>query len=145
MEIHTTRFGTVGVNADDVILFPNGILGLEDCQQWVLLADAEDGALGWLQSTSRADVALAAVSPRRFVPDYDVRVPRSELAPLLLESIDEAHVLVVLSKSEHGITLNLKAPLVINLRRRLGRQVIHNADEPLQYELCELEPVRRIA
>ncbi len=145
MEIHTTRFGTIGVKADEVILFPSGILGLEDCQHWILLADAEDDGLGWLQSTSHGDVALAVVTPRRFVPDYDVRVPRSELAPLLLESFDEAHVLAVLSKSDHGITLNLKAPLVINLRCRLGRQVIHNADEPLRYELCELEPVRKIA
>ena len=77
MEIHTTRFGTVGVKSDEVIVFPGGMLGLEDCQHWVLLADAEDEALGWLQSTSHGDVALAVVSPRRFVPDYDVRVGRS--------------------------------------------------------------------
>jgi flagellar assembly factor FliW len=64
---------------------------------------------------------------------------------LALETPDEAHVLVILSKSEVGITLNLKAPLVINLERRLGRQVIHNADEPLQYELVTTEPVRKIA
>jgi flagellar assembly factor FliW len=145
MEIHTTRFGTVGVKSDEVIVFPGGMLGLEDCQHWVLLADAEDEALGWLQSTSHGDVALAVVSPRRFVPDYDVRVGRSELSPLALETPDEAHVLVILSKSEVGITLNLKAPLVINLERRLGRQVIHNADEPLQYELVTTEPVRKIA
>jgi flagellar assembly factor FliW len=145
MEIHTTRFGTVGIKSDDVILFPSGILGLEDCQHWILLADAQNDNLGWLQSTTHGDVALAVVSPRRFVPDYDVRVPRSELEPLVLESFDEAHVLVTVSKTERNITVNLKAPLVINLRRRLGRQVVHNADEPLQYELCELEPARKIA
>jgi flagellar assembly factor FliW len=145
MEIHTTRFGTIGVKSEEVILFPGGMLGLEDCQHWVLLADADDDGLGWLQSTSHGDVALAVVSPRRFVPDYDVRIGRSELSPLALDSPDEAHVLVILSKSEAGITLNLKAPLVINLPRRLGRQVIHNADEPLQYELVGAEPLRKIA
>jgi flagellar assembly factor FliW len=44
-------------------------------------------------------------------------------------------VLVVVGSDEDGITLNLKAPLVINLRRRLGRQVVHNHDLPLRYEL----------
>ena len=136
MEIHTTRFGTIDVEPADVILFPTGMLGLEDCQHWVLLADAQNQALGWLQSTTHGDVALAVVSPRRFVPDHAVRVARGELAPLALHSPDEAHVLVVVGKNEQNITLNLKAPLVVNLRRRLGRQVIDNADHPLQYELC---------
>lgn len=145
MEIHTTRFGTLNIKSDDVILFPAGMLGLDDCQHWILLADAQNDNLGWLQSTTHGDVALAVVSPRRFVPDYDVRVGRSELAPLALASLEEAHVLVALSKTERGITLNLKAPLVINLRRRLGRQVIHNADEAVQYELCDVEPARKIA
>jgi len=29
----------------------------------------------------------------------------------------------------------LKAPVVINLERRLGRQVVANGDQPVQYEL----------
>ncbi len=145
MEIHTTRFGTVDVDAKDAILFPNGLLGLEDCQHWVLLADAQNDALGWLQSTTHGDVALAVVSPRRFVSDYDVRVPRSELVPLALSSLDEAHVLVVVGKSEYGVTLNLRAPLVVNLRRRLGRQVVHNAEHAVQYKLSDSEPLRKIA
>jgi flagellar assembly factor FliW len=69
------------------------------------------------------------------VPQYDVRVPAAELAPLALGSPGDAHVLVVVGSDEEGITLNLKAPLVINLRRRLGRQVVHNHDLPLRYEL----------
>jgi flagellar assembly factor FliW len=135
MEIHTTRFGPIDIEPADVILFPTGMLGLDDCQHWVLLADRDNEALGWLQSTTHGDVALAVVGPRRFVPEHVVRVPRSELASLALGSPQEAHVLVVVGKNEHNITLNLKAPLVINLRRRLGRQVIDNADHPLQYEL----------
>jgi flagellar assembly factor FliW len=146
MEVHTTRFGTVDVDPHDVILFPTGLLGLDNCLHWVLLADANNDSLGWLQSTTHGDVALAVVSPRRFVPDYDVRVPRSALAPLALESLDEAQVLVVVGKNEGRITLNLKGPLVVNLRRRLGCQVVHNADFPLQYELTGAQgTLRKIA
>ncbi len=143
MEIHTTRFGTVEVEPADVILFPTGMLGLDGCQHWVLLADADNEALGWLQSTTHGDVALAVVSPRRFVAEHAVRVARSELASLALNSLDDAHVLVVVGKNQHGVTLNLRAPLVINLRRRLGRQVIDNAEHPLQYELTTAQPERR--
>jgi flagellar assembly factor FliW len=135
MEINTTRFGSLGIEADDVISFPEGLLGLDGCHDWVLLADAENDALGWLQSATHDDVALAVVSPRRFVPDYQVRVARREIAPLDLDPISSAHVLVIVGKNERSITLNLKAPLMINLERRKGRQVVTTSDEPLQYEL----------
>jgi len=141
MEIQTTRFGSVGIEAEDILTFPGGFLGLEDCRHWVLLADAQNDALGWLQSTARAEIALAVVSPRRFVPEYQVRVSRSELAPLALGSVKDAKVLVVVSKNERSITLNLKAPLVINLEQRLGRQVVTNGDNSVQYELSETQPV----
>lgn len=136
MEIRTTRFGPLDVESDDVIRFPAGLLGLDGCFDWVFLADVNNGALGWLQSTTHEPIALAVVSPRRFVPDYRARVTRRELAPLALDGADGAVVLVIVSKNERGITLNLKAPLIINLKRRVGRQVVTGADEPLQYELC---------
>ncbi|MBX9790784.1 MAG: flagellar assembly protein FliW [Pirellulales bacterium] len=135
MLLATSRFGQVEVEVDDLIWFPDGLLGLAECRQWVLLADAQNDALGWLQSTTRPEMALAVVSPRRFVPDYQLRLARSELAPLGLDDVRAAQVLVIVGKNEQGITLNLKAPLVINLSERQGRQVIHSGDQPLQYPL----------
>src|SRR5688572_10089952 len=124
MQIQTTRFGFLEVEPDAVLSFPAGILGLEDCRQWVLLADAHNEALAWLQSVTRPDIALAVVSPRRYVPGYQVRVSCAELASLELKDLRQAEVLVIVSRNEYELTLNLKAPLVINLAQRLGRQVI---------------------
>jgi flagellar assembly factor FliW len=122
------------------------LLGLENCRHWVLLADAYNEALGWLQSTSRPDIALAVVSPRRFVPYYQLRVARSELTPLALRDIKQAEVLAIVGRHEQSMTLNLKAPLVINLEQRLGRQVVSSGDQPVQY-LLEVErvPLRKSA
>jgi flagellar assembly factor FliW len=137
MRVNTTRFGRLEVEADDVLLFPNGVLGLEDCRHWVLLADAENEALGWLQSISRGEIALAVVSPRRFVPDYQLRVAKSEMSPLALDDLEQAQVLLIVGKNQYGATLNLKAPIVINIDRRLGRQVIANGEQPVQYQLTD--------
>lgn len=135
MQIRTTRFGALDIESEDVISFPTGLLGLEDCRHWVLLADAQNNALGWLQCITRPEVALAVVSPRRFVPHYQFRVFRSELAPLELADVRDAQVLAIVGKNERSITLNLKAPVVINLQRRMGRQVVANGDQPVQHEL----------
>lgn len=135
MLLHTTRFGTIQAETDDVFLFPQGLIGLEDFRRWVLLADAENDAVGWLQSTSHPDVAVACVSPRRFVPEYQVRIPRGELAQLQLSELDRAFVLTLVSRNHHGLTLNLKAPVLFNLDRRLASQVVTSDDQPLQWDL----------
>lgn len=135
MLLHTTRFGTIQVETDDVFLFSNGLIGLEDFRRWVLLADAENDAVGWLQSTSHPDVAVAVVSPRRFVANYQVRIPRAELAHLELDELDRAFVLSLVSRNQLGLTLNLRAPVLFNLDRRLGRQVVTIDEQPIQWDL----------
>jgi flagellar assembly factor FliW len=146
MEVLTSRFGPLEVAPRDVIRFPAGMPGLDQCTNWVLLADAHNEALGWLQSTDQPEVALAVVSPRRFVPEYQLRVSRADLGAELGALSDELQVLAIVSKQEHGITLNLKAPLVVHLASRLGRQVIASGDQPVQYELSrEASPRKKIA
>jgi flagellar assembly factor FliW len=52
----------------------------------------------------------------------------------------------VLGKNERGITLNLKAPLVISVELRLGRQVVSTGDHPVQYEVTPQPlPLRKSA
>jgi flagellar assembly factor FliW len=133
MRIRTTRFGTLSVEADDLLNFPAGLLGLEDCRQWVLLADEAEESLGWLQCTTRPELALAVVSPRRFVPDYRFRTFRGELAPLELPSLEEAQVLVAVARHDGELTLNLRAPILINPAARKGRQIATNDEHPLQF------------
>ena len=136
MEISTTRFGKVAIDAEDILLFPNGLMGYEDCQHWVLLADAENPSVGWLQSITRSGLAMAVVSPRRFVQGYRLRVTHAELAALQLGAEDRTYVLTLVSNHDGSLTANLRAPVVINLQRRLGRQVVTCAEQPLRFELA---------
>jgi flagellar assembly factor FliW len=135
MEIRTTRFGTLRVQPDDLIGFPNGVLGMQQCHQWVLLSDAQNDAVGWFQSCEQPDTAFPVVSPRRFVPGYQIRVARRDLSSLRLDCLADAQVLVIVGRSDQSYTLNLKAPLVINLEKRLGCQVVAKDAHPLQYEI----------
>ena len=135
MQITTSRFGIVPVTPEDVFSFPLGLIGLESCRRWVLLSDAENPAVGWLQSANQPETAMAVISPRRFLPDYQVRVYRDQLAPLELSGVDQAFVLNVVAKNAGCLTVNLKAPLIINLNRRVGRQVVTSDDQSVQFEL----------
>lgn len=133
MEITTSRFGALRVLASDVLTFEHGLIGLRQNRRWVVLADGQNPALGWLQSLDDPESALGIVSPRRFVADYQLRVSRRELAPLQLSSTRDAQVVVIVSRHPEGLALNLRAPLVINVEGRRGRQVI--AKDPLPVRL----------
>jgi flagellar assembly factor FliW len=135
MQISTTHFGPIEIEVEDILLFPRGIIAFEDCQHWVLLADEENRSLAWLQSISRAEVAVPVISPRRFAPQYSVHLSRGQLVPLEFSQFDQAYVLGIISQSDGDLTVNLKAPLIINLDRRLGRQVITSDDQPVALTL----------
>jgi flagellar assembly factor FliW len=135
MKISTTRFGALSIEDADVLTFVDGLIGMEDCRRWVLLADAQNPALGWLQSLDRSEVALGVVSPRRFVADYQVRVSRREIQPLGLQNPNDAQVLTIISHTGGSLALNLKAPLVINVGERLGRQIVARDDHAVQHHL----------
>lgn len=143
MRIHTSRFGSVEIQADDILLFPCGLVGYEHARHWVLLADESNSSVGWLQSVSDPQLALPVVSPRRFVRAYQVRVAKRDIAALSLDELNQAHVLCVISRSGESLTANLRAPLIINLERHLGRQIVTVDDQPLQFVLGPAAPPLR--
>jgi flagellar assembly factor FliW len=146
MLINTSRFGSVEIEPDDILLFSQGVFAWESHRHWVLLADADNAGIAWLQSLSDPQVALPLVSPRRFVPGYQVRLARSQLTPLELAALDHAFVLTVLSKNQGYVTVNLRSPVIINLDRRIGRQVIVSDEQPLQMRLpAPAVPLRKSA
>ena len=146
MKIETTRFGLVTIKPDDILLFPSGLVGMENCRHWILLADAHNQSVGWMQSLSHSELALSVVSPRRFVPAYQLKVTRSQLSLLQLENDHQAYVLAIVGKNEQSLTLNLRGPLVVNLDRSLGVQVISTDEQPLQFALhAQPSPLQKSA
>jgi flagellar assembly factor FliW len=144
MEIRSSRFGSIEVDDADILHFPEGLFGFAGCRDFVLLGDEQNGAVAWLQSIDQPEVGLAVVSPTRFVPGFRMRVARRELEPLKFDQLRGVRVLVIVGKSGRGITLNLKAPLVVNLERRLGRQVVTNGGLPLEYEVAAAAPALKM-
>ncbi|OYP37062.1 flagellar assembly protein FliW [Rhodopirellula sp. MGV] len=132
MRIETQRFGTISLDQDQLFLFPAGLIGMESLRDWALLPDLENEAVAWLQSASRGDRALPLISPRAFFPDYRIQVSRRELTSLHLKPGSETYVLTTISGHSGKLTTNLRSPIVLNLSRRLGCQIITDNEYPLQ-------------
>jgi flagellar assembly factor FliW len=127
MELETTRFGTIIIQADDIITFEDGLVGLSQYRRFVLIRHDSEGPFWWLQSTEEPSFALLLIDPWYFRPDYEVVLSDAEVERLQLSESSPRAVLTTVTippSKPHAMTSNLLAPIVINTALRIGRQVI---------------------
>lgn len=145
MRIETTRFGTLEIEESELFFFPQGLIGMETLRQWALIADPTSPVVAWLQSASRGDRSLPLISPRAFVPGYRVRIHRRALACLHLHTGDQTYVLTTLSGQVGSYVTNLRAPVILNLRRHLGCQVVTEDEHSMRHRLSIPVQLRKAA
>ncbi len=134
-----TAFGTFDVSADQVITFPAGLPGFEDCRRFVVLSSAELEPFQCLQSVEGPSASFLAVDPRRAYPDY--RCVLSDVDRARLGAPDESSLvwLAVVSVLDDQTQVNLRAPVVVNPARMIGYQLMpSNSLYPLRFELTQL-------
>ncbi|MEN3000694.1 MAG: flagellar assembly protein FliW [Armatimonadota bacterium] len=127
MELHTTRFGTITIDEEDIITFPDGLVGLSHLKRFVLIRHSDDSPFRWLQSVDEPGFAMLIIDPWFFRPDYEVVLSDIDVERLQLsdEAIRWVYVTVSIPPGKpHAMTANLLAPIVINGNARCGRQVI---------------------
>lgn len=126
MQIQTTRFGSVSIKAEDVLNFPEGLLGFNELRQFVLLDDPSDEIFAWLQSCEEPNIAFPLLEPELFAPNYVVHLTKHDLEVLSLDSSRGARCFAIITIPQDPtlMTANLKAPVVINVAKRLARQCV---------------------
>lgn len=142
MELKTTRFGTISVDPDAVITFTQPILGFQEYRRYLLLPGPSD-FLRWLQSTDVGDLAFILLDPHTVVPDYRVELRPQELTELAVSDANELEVytLVVVPEDQSQVRTNLKAPILISPKHRLGKQtILERSPYPVQYFLAQAQP-----
>jgi flagellar assembly factor FliW len=129
MTVTTPRFGEVSYTQADVIEFPWGLPGFPGLHRYLAIAGSPNPGFTWLTSLDDPSVALPAADPWRFFSGYDPKVPASEVALLGPGSAEELTFLciVVLTADVTEVTMNLLAPVVIDLRTRRARQIVLDA------------------
>lgn len=131
MIIKTGRFGQLVINEEEVIQVPTGILGFPEYTKYCLVDPSDDTLILWLQSLENPSIALPLLEPKIFKPDYTARLSASELRELKLENINQSAVFSILTIPEDAtlMTANLKAPLVLNLKEKVAKQVVLQENE----------------
>ncbi|MGI6151265.1 MAG: flagellar assembly protein FliW [Christensenellales bacterium] len=135
-----TRFGTAETSDNKIITFPRGLPGFEDLRQFIIVEVDNTKPIYWLQSIENKHIALPVIVSLAIINDYNINIRERELEDLELESQDDLLILnvVVIPTDIREMTVNLAAPVVINAKRGIGKQIIIDAAElPLRYPVFE--------
>ncbi len=126
MKVETTRFGWVEIREDEIITFSKGLLGFQEYKKFVLLPTRDNSPLFWLQSVQEPDLAFVVTEPWVFVEGYSFHLPEKNKKELKIAVDDNIRILciAVVPEKIEDMTLNLKGPLIINIQKRLGQQVV---------------------
>jgi flagellar assembly factor FliW len=126
MVIHTSRFGVVTITAEDVIHFPEGLLGFNELRRFVLLDDPTDEIFAWLQSCEEPGIAFPLLEPELFTSGYSIQLTKHDLEILGLPSKEGSRcfTIITIPQDPTQMTANLKAPIVINVGKRVARQCV---------------------
>lgn len=126
MIIETSRFGKVEIKTEDVLTFPEGLLGFSDLRKFVILDDPNDDIFAWLQSCELPSIAFPVLEPELFAEAYKVALTKSDLEALKIADQKKARFFSIITIPEDPtqMTANMKAPIVINIEAKLARQCV---------------------
>ena len=126
MKFETTRFGQIEVKSEDIIIFPDGLLGFPDCTQFTIIDEEQSYPFRMLQSLEQPLLALVIVDPLVARSNYHFNVTRDDLKSIKTDKTDGllVYAIVTIAPKVEEITVNLQGPLVINPETKLGHQYV---------------------
>lgn len=126
MKIQTTRFGELEVAKHDIINFEDGLLGFDQLKSFFIVDPGDQTLILWLQSTEDGSVAFPILEPKIYKPDYSIKLLPIEMQSVEIENLTQASVYTILTIPQNvtEMTANMKAPLVINNKNKLARQIV---------------------
>jgi flagellar assembly factor FliW len=125
MRILSQRFGEFEIDPRDIIDFPEGLIGFVADRKFVLLRHRETSPIGWLQSVSRPDFAVPVVSVDALALQDTSIIAAARMDRGAGEGGPEYAVMAVLcAPPGQRATVNLLAPIVVDVRSHRGAQII---------------------
>ena len=143
MKANTRLFGEIDIEDDKIIKLKEGIIGFPNLKNFTLIHDEEkedQGNIKWLQSMDDPSFALPVINPLDVKPDYRLIVSEEGLESLGNITEENIFILVTITVPEkiEEMSVNLKAPFVINIDNLQGAQMIAEDDYPIKYKIYDI-------
>ena len=130
------------ITVSETVTFPNGIPGFEACRSWVVLAAEGQTPLRRLHAVDgAAEASFLALDPRQVLEGYRCELSDADRARVGADAQTPLMWLALVTVEESGaVSVNLRAPIVINPKTMMGQQVLpHDCLYPLRHVIVEAE------
>jgi flagellar assembly factor FliW len=142
LNLTTDYRGKVEYSSEDIIRFTEALYGFEGKTKYLLIANSEkELPFHWLQSIEDESLAFVVTDPFLFVENYDFELDDTIVDNLNIESIEDVGVYttVIIPNDLADVTINLKSPIIINMRTREAKQVVLEGDFPFKHNIFNKE------
>lgn len=132
IRIQTRPYGEMEIREEQIIDFPDGILGFDYVKKFVLLdTQDETSPLKWLQAYDEPGLAFIVIRPIDFMREYELFVSINDIESVGASGAEHLLVfaIVTIPNNPAEMTANLQGPVIINPEKRLGRQAISLSDK----------------
>jgi flagellar assembly factor FliW len=141
MQLNTKYFGVIEIDEKEILYFPSGIPGFENVKKFTLLGKQDNETpFFWLQGVDDPELAFVVTDPFAVNDNYFVDADDDEIKEISVKDPDRILTLAIVTVPEdiRKISVNLKAPLLINMDNNRGMQVImKNETFPVKYYIMK--------
>ncbi|PMC36630.1 flagellar assembly protein FliW [Bacillus sp. UMB0899] len=138
MVIETKYHGEITIEENEIIKFENGIPGFINEKKYTLLPLDKESPFSILQSIETTELGFVVVNPFHYTKEYEFDLTDGEKEAIQLTNAEDLEVLAIMTVKDSlkNSTANLQAPLIINYKKKLGKQVIlNNSNYSIRYPL----------
>ena len=114
------------VKAKDVVIhFPEGLIGLAECKDFVLIENPNLAPFRQLKCVDSPQIGFLVLQATTVITNFFAYVPVREWESLGISPTKEsAFVIVIISSTPETSTGNFQAPLLVNYEKMIGKQLI---------------------
>ena len=126
-KVNTVRFGEIEVDEEKILRFKEGIPAFEEEHEFLLIPYEKESPILFMQSWKSPDLAFLVTSPFIFFPDYSFEIDDEITEDLEIKSQDDLQIYSILTVPNGEVkkmTANLMAPVVLNGKNMLAKQVV---------------------
>ena len=143
MKATTRLFGEIEIGEEKIVTMEQGIIGFPNLNHFTLIFDSEKeekSGIMWLQSLDDGEVAIPVLVPTELMPEYNPTVNNELLEGLGSLTPENIYVLVTVTvpKDIRRISVNLKAPIIVNTDTNRGCQLIVEDDYEVRHNIYDL-------
>jgi len=124
--LQSTRFGSIDLPEAVVVEFPEGLMGMHHLRRFAIVDSAFAASpFRFMLSLDDSEVGFGIADPTRLFSNYEVEIAdEREVLAIDADEVGKLYVILTIGENPMRTTANLLAPLLLNTRDNLGRQLV---------------------